>query len=124
MDYDVGSAVVIVYWKEVEDADRYTVTFTQAQGMDQEGPCPSDSHNASVSVNTKTAIIHIGQDVEPSNATILRAFTTYFITVVAESDVHGTSHESDPITFTTQQTSMQQRNRITIQYNDNCVSYC
>ena len=96
---NVGSTSVRVYWQAVKYADRYTVTFTQAQGMDQEGLCPS------VSVNTTTAIIDIGQDVEPSDATMLRAFTTYFITEVAESDVLGTSVESDPITFTTQQTS-------------------
>ena len=64
--------------------------------------CPDGSHDACVSVNTTTSIGK-GQDVERSESTTLRANTTYFITVVAESDeLHYYSGDSDHIIVTTQ----------------------
>ena len=109
--YDEGSTSVTVSWQAVEDADRYTVTFTQTRGSDQLGLCPSSSHMASVSVDTTSASISVGQSVDPNIRDMLRAYTTYSITVVAESDVSGriSSEGSVPVTFTTAQTSMWQR---------------
>ena len=109
--HDVGSTSVTVSWQTVEDADRYTVTFTQTMGDDQLGLCLSSSHIASVSVATTSASITVGQDVEIGDYDMLRAYTTYSITVVAESDVSGriSSEGSVPVTVTTAQTSMWQR---------------
>ena len=105
----VGSASVRASWQAVEDAERYTITFTKAMGKVQEGLCLSDLHTASVAVNTTTASIDVGKDVEQAQTAMLRAFTTYLITVIAESNILGTSNNSDPVTFTTQQTRMQHR---------------
>ena len=57
-------------------ADRYTVTFTRATLLDQEGDCITSSHTASVSVDasTTTASIDIGQNVEPAVTDMLRAY--------------------------------------------------
>ena len=108
---DEGSTSVTVSWQTVEDADRYTVTFTQTMGNDQRGLCPSSSHTASVSVDTTSASITVGQDVDIGDDDMLRAYTTYSITVVAESDVSGriSSEGSVPVTVTTAQTSRWQR---------------
>ena len=97
---------VRVSWQAVKDADRYTVTFTKAMGSLQEGPCKSSSHTVTLSVDTASANVSVGQDVEPNNTTILGAYTTYFITVIAESDVLGTSGGCDHIILTTPQISM------------------
>ena len=110
--YDVGSTSVTVSWQAVEDADRFTVTFTQTMGNDQRGLCTSASHTASVSVATTTsASIAVGQDVEIGDDDMLRAYTTYSITVVAESDESEriSSEGSVPVTVTTPQTSMWQK---------------
>ena len=96
---------VRVSWQAVEDAGRYNVTFKKAQGLFQKGPCKDDSHTATLSVDTPNASIAVGQDVEGSVTTMLRAYTTYFITVVAESDVPGTSNDRNHIILTTPQTS-------------------
>ena len=90
---------VRVSWQAVEDADRYTVTFTKAMGSLQEGPCKSYSHTVTLSVDMASANVSVGQDVGP------KAYTTYFITVVAESDELGTSYGCDHIILTTPQTS-------------------
>ena len=109
--YDVGSTSVTVSWQAVEDADRYTAIFTQTRGSDQLGLCTSAAHTVSVSVATTSASIAVGQDVEIGDDDMLRAYTTYSITVVAESDVSGriSSEGSVPVTVTTAQTSMWQR---------------
>lgn len=101
----VQSITIRVSWEAVEDADRYTVTFTQTRGGDQLGLCTSDSHTATVPANTTSASITVEQDVEDDGH--LRAYTTYSITVVAASD-RGSSRDSDPIKVTTTQTSMWQ----------------
>ena len=98
---------VRVSWQAVEDADRYTVTFTKAKERFQEGPCKDDSHTAALSVDVPNTNISVGQDVEGSVTTMLRAYTTYFITVVAESDVLGTSDDCNHIILTTPQISME-----------------
>ena len=104
---DEGSTSVTVSWQAVEDADRYKVTFTQTMGDDQLGLCREASHTASVSVATTSASITVGQSVDPNIHDMLRAYTTYSITVVAESDESDriNSQDSVPVTITTAQTS-------------------
>ena len=97
---DIESTSVRVSWQAVDDADRYTVTLSQIMGDDQLGLCPEATHT--VSVNTSSLSIVVGQRV----GDMLRAYTTYSITVVAESDVWGNSEKSDLVTFTTTQMSM------------------
>ena len=105
----VGSTSVTVSWEAVTDADSYTVTFTRATGADQQGGCPRGPHNASVSVNapTTTASIDIGQNVEQAATDMLRAYSTYFITVVTVNG-GGSSTDSDHIRFLTPQIGMTQ----------------
>ena len=89
---------VQVSWQAVEGADMYTVTFTQTMGNEQQGLC-SASHSVSVSTEGSSLSVVVGED------DMLRAFTTYSITVVAVSAVLGTSGDSQPVTVTTEQTS-------------------
>ena len=96
---DVNSTSVRVSWQTVEDADRYTVTLSQTMGDDQLGLCPEAS--CTVSVNTSSLSVIVGQTEDD----MLRAYTTYSITVIAESDMWVNSEKSDPVTFTTTQTS-------------------
>ena len=105
----VGSTSVTVFWEAVADADRYTVTFTRAIGADQQGGCPGDSHTASVSVDapTITASVNIGQHVAADVINMLRAYSTYSITVVAVSDEKGSSKGSIQKNITTMQIGMQ-----------------
>ena len=95
---DIQSHSVQVSWEAVEDAEMYGVTFAQTMGDSQLGLC-SESHM--ISVDTSSLRIVVGQTAND----MLRAHTTYFITVVARSDVWGSSGESEPITITTHQTS-------------------
>ena len=78
---------VRVSWQAVEGADTYTVTFTQTMGDQQLGLC-SAYHSVSVSTEGPSLSVVVGED------DMLRAFTTYSITVVAVSDVFGHSGES------------------------------
>ena len=89
---------VRVSWQAVEGADTYTVTFTQTMGDQQLGLC-SDSHS-SVSTEGPSLSVVVGEDE------MLRAFTTYSITVVAESGVSSSSEDSQPTTVTTAQTGI------------------
>ena len=89
---------VRVSWQTVEGADTYTVTFTQTMGDQQQGLC-SDSHSVSVSTEGSSLNVVVGDDE------MLRAFTTYSITVTALSDACN-SGDSQPVTVTTTQTSM------------------
>ena len=97
---DVKSSSVRVSWQTVEDADRYIVTLSQTMGDDQLGLCPEDSH--AVSVNTSNLSLVVGQTEDD----MLKVYTTYSITVAAESDRQGSSQNSDLVTFTTTQKSM------------------
>ena len=97
----VEPASVRVSWQSVENADSYTITFTKATGDDQEGLCRDATHTANVSVTTTSATIAVGLDVESDVRDMLRAYTTYFITVVAVSEVLGTGRVSDPVEHTT-----------------------
>ena len=105
----VDDTSVRVSWGTVDDADRYTVTFTKIVGDEQEGVCISAVHVASVSADapSTSASISVGQMLELLDITMLRAYTTYSITVVAENDVTGSSEDSEPVTVTTAQTSKQ-----------------
>ena len=104
---DVDDTSVGVSWRTVDDADRYTVTFTTTAGNSQQGLCIFDIHRATVSVDapSTSASIGVGQMLELFDRTMLRAYTTYSITVVAESDVTGKGKKSEPATVTTAQTS-------------------
>ena len=105
---DVDDTTVSVSWQTVDDADRYTVTFTKTTGNKQQGLCKAVNHIVHVSVDATntSASIGVGQMLAGDDTTMLRAFTTYSITVVAESDVRGSSEDSEPVTVTTAQTSM------------------
>ena len=95
---------VSVSWEEVEGADNYTVSFSTAVGDDQEGLCTDDYHSASVTVNVSTASIAVGEDVDSNETSLLRAYTTYSVTVVAFSSEWGTAEGREM--FTTLQTSI------------------
>ena len=77
----------------------YTVRFTQSMGDEQLGLC-SASHSVSVSTEGSSLSVVVGDDE------MLRAFTTYSITVAAVSAVLGNGEDSQPMTVTTAQTSM------------------
>ena len=105
---DVNDTSVRVSWQAVDDADRYTVTFKKTTGNIQQGLCLPATHITSVSVDapSTSASIGVGQMLAGDDTTMLRAYTTYSITVVAESDVRGISEDSEPVNVTTEQTSM------------------
>ena len=101
---------VTVSWDAVEGADRYTVTFTQLMGEGQEGLCFMSNHVASLVVNAisgagdrVTASVPVGANVDSSINNMLRAFTTYTVVVVAQSDTFGDSTPSETALYTTQQ---------------------
>ena len=86
----------------VENADRYNVTLTKTKGADQLGLCRSSSHTVSVVTVSVNAVV--GQN----DGNMLRAYTTYSVTVVAQNDAGNfiNSMGSVPFTITTEQTSM------------------
>ena len=96
---------VRVSWEAVENADYYTVSFSQAVGDDQEGLCRDDSHSASVTVHVPTASIAVREDVASNETHMLRAYTTYSVTVVAFSDMWGRTVGSEAVSVTTPQRS-------------------
>ena len=99
---DVEPASVRVSWQTVEDADRYIVTFSQTRDDDQQGLC-STSHTPSVTVEDSPASIDVGQTVDSTTENMLKAYTTYFITVVAVSETGFNSGDSDTVQHTTTQ---------------------
>ena len=101
---DSDDTSVTVSWGAVSDADRYTVTFRQASGADQQGLC-SGAHRVSVDVLSTSASVGVGQMLAVDDTTMLRAYTTYSITVVAVSNLTGSSEDSEAIAVTTAQTS-------------------
>ena len=95
-------------WDAVEDADRYTVTFSQVRGYYQQGLCnPTNSHTATLTVSapSTTVSIAVGGDVGSTVTDMLRAYTTYEVTVNAVSDVRGTSRPRETRRVLTPQTS-------------------
>ena len=107
MAVNVGTTSVSVSWDAVDNADRYTVTFTRAIGDEQEGECDGGQHTATVTVDapSTTASIDIGEYVDPDVTDMLRAYSTYFITVVA-SNGGGNSVASEQISILTSQIGM------------------
>ena len=91
---DIKPTSVRVSWQAAEGADQYSVTLTKIQGK---GRCPSDSHIVSV-VTYSIIIVAVQPDM-------LIPYTAYTITIRAENDTLGTSEPSDPVVFTTKQTS-------------------
>ena len=120
---DVEPASVTVSWQTVEDADRYIVTLSQATGNDQQGLC-SATHTASVTVTNSPASIDVGQDVESATRDMLRAYTTYFITVASVSDVLGRGEDSEPAEYTTIQTGISSSVCIICHIHSPCVYRC
>ena len=101
---------VRVSWQAVENADRYTVNFNQVMGDGQMGNCLMSIHLATQTVNAisgrgerVSASIPIGTNVNSATNDMLRAFTTYTVVVVAQSDTLGSSISSQSIFYTTQQ---------------------
>ena len=95
------TSVVRVSWQAVQDADYYTVSFSAAVGDDQEGLCTDDYHSASVTVKVPTASIDVGKvTIRSDEISLLRAYTTYSVTVVPFSNVWGKTVGSEVITFT------------------------
>ena len=105
---EVQPLSVRVSWQAVEGADTYNVTFTQTMGNEQLGLC-SASHSGSVSTEGPSLSVVVGEDE------MLRAFTTYSITVTAVLSDLCSSQDSQPVTVTTAQTSMRS---IIIHYRD------
>ena len=102
----VDDTSVRVSWGTVDDADRYTVTFSTTHGNSQQGLCIFNIHRALVSLDapSTSASIGVGQMLALLDTTMLRAYTTYSITVAAENDA-GSSEDSVAATVTTAQTS-------------------
>ena len=97
---------VRVFWKAVENAEYYAVSFSAAVGDDQEGLCRDDSHSANVTaVDVPTVSISVGDDVGSDDTSSLRAYTTYSVTVVAFSDKWGKTVGSNATRLTTFQQS-------------------
>ena len=101
----VDDTAVRVSWSAVSDADRYTVTFTQTSGDDQRGLCIGGTHRVSVDSTSTIAGVGVGKMLSADDTTMLRAYSTYSITVVAVSDLEGSSEDSKAITLTTAQIS-------------------
>ena len=107
----VDDTSITVSWQTVDGADRSTVTFTKAMTTsNQQGVCIPSEHVVSVSVDAPStstsrisASIGVGKLLEREDTTMLRAYTTYSITVVAVNDVTGSSKDSVAITVTTAQ---------------------
>ena len=91
-------------WEAVDNAEGHTVTFSQAQGTNQQGLCPSDYHTASLTVNAPSTTVGI-RDVESTVTDMLRAYTTYEVAVKAFSYVGGSGAPSESKTVLTPQTS-------------------
>ena len=103
----VDDTSVRVSWQTVDDVDRYNVTFITNLGNNQQGLCITDIHPAHLSVDAPntSASIGVGQKLAQDDTAMLRAYATYYITVVAESDSRGSSEDSEPVNVTTPQTS-------------------
>ena len=104
---DAASVSVIVSWYAVDDANRYIVTLSQVLGTDRDGLlCHTDSHTVTQSVDapSTTDSIAVGGGVNSTVTDMLRAYTTYEVTVKAVSDVRGSSQTSESRRVLTPQT--------------------
>ena len=95
---NIQAHTVQVSWEKVQDADNYNVILTQILGDNQLGLC-SESHTVLVDTSSLTIVVGLIAN------NMLRAYTTYSITVVAMSYVWGRSGDSKPIIVTTNQKS-------------------
>ena len=89
-------------WRAQSGVDSYTVKYTQTQGASQLGECKNSTHSGSVSTtNASTSIT-----VQGSGDDMVRAFTTYSITVTAVSATNfpDSSAPSAAVVVTTTQT--------------------
>lgn len=93
----IESASVRVYWQAVPGADAYIVTLSQAAGDEQLGLCRQSSHV--VSLNTSSLNVTVGE----GSGHTLRPYTTYSVTITAESHLLGKSEEQSKLFFTTMQ---------------------
>ena len=100
------SRSVRVSWEAVKDADVYNITFSEVNDTERQQQCMPSIHTAHVSTEALNTSITVGQDVGQNVTSMLRAYTTYSITVAAESEVLGTSDDSDPVFIITPQMSM------------------
>ena len=96
---NIQSTSVTVSWQAVKGAERYSVTLTQMMGDDQLGLC-SGSHT--LSLDTSSLSVFVGQ----TNDTMLRAYTTYAVTVTAMNHSWSIGGDSQPVIFTTDQESV------------------
>ena len=111
---------VRVSWLTVENADTYTVNFNQVNGDGQMGNCRS-SHRAAQTVNAisgrgnrMSASIPVGTNVDSPSNDMLRAFTTYTVVVVAQSNTLGNSISSQPVLHTTPQIGKEESKPLTM----------
>ena len=96
---DIQPHSIQVSWEDQPDADSYIVLYNTVVGDEQVGLCSNSTRSGSVTTDVPSTSITVGMDDG-----ILRAFTTYSITVVAVSEMIGMSQRSDPVILTTQQT--------------------
>ena len=91
-------------WDTQSGVASYTVQYTQTQGDDQLGNCRDATHSGSVSTTDASTSI----TVQGSGNDMLRAFTTYSITVTAVSvtSLLGSSGPSTAVVVTTAQTGI------------------
>ena len=89
-------------WSAQSGVASYTVQYTQTQGASQLGECKNSTHSGSVSTTSASPSI----TVQGSGDDMVRAFTTYSITVTAVSATSflGSSAPSTAVVVTTTQT--------------------
>ena len=87
-------------WNAQSGVDSYTVQYIQTQGASKLGECKNST--LSGSVNTTDASTSI--TVQGSGDDMVRAFTTYSITVTAVTVNRGSSAPSTAVIVTTAQT--------------------
>ena len=80
---------VRVSWEAVENADYYTVSFSQAVGDDQEGLCRDDSHSASVTVHGHIVGYTVQYGVQQSGGLVLTKEVTGNWSSGGETDLTG-----------------------------------
>ena len=89
-------------WSAQSGVDSYTVQYTQTQGASQLGECKNSTHSGSVSTTSASTSI----TVQGSGDDMVRAFTTYSITVTAVTVNRGSSAPSTAVLVTTAQTGI------------------
>ena len=91
-------------WSTQSGVASYTVQYTQTQGASQLGECKNSTHSGSVSTTSASTSI----TVQGSGDGMVKAFTTYSITVTAVSATSalGSSAPSSAVLVTTAQTGL------------------